>query len=78
MTVVMATISIMDRLVYLEGIDELHKAYLNMNMPKLKIAYIAPSKLIITEPAVLDQREALTFDNMATHDIESAEKWVMK
>jgi hypothetical protein len=71
-------ISIMDRLVYLEGIDALHKAYLNLNMPKLRIAYVAPSNLIITEPAVLDQREALTFDNMATHDIESAEEWVMK
>jgi hypothetical protein len=71
-------ISVMDRLSYLEGVDALHKSYIGLNMPKLKIAYVAPRKLNITEAVVLDKREALTFDNMTTHDIESAEKWVME
>ena len=75
---VVGDISIMDRLDYLEGVDALHKTYLKLNMQKLKIAYVAPTNLIINESVVLDQREALTFDSMATHDIDSAEKWVMK
>ena len=75
---VVGFISIIDRLDYLEGIDALHQTYLRLDMPKLRIAYLAPLELEITEPVVVDKREALSFDNMATHDIESAKKWVMK
>ncbi len=75
---VVGFVSIMDRMDYLVGVDELHKTYLNLNMPKLRIAFIAPSNFITTQAAVLDQRKAMTFDNMATNDVESAEKWVMK
>ena len=63
-------ISIMDRMIYLEDVDTLHKSYLKLNMPKLRIAYVAPSNLIITEPAVLNQRQELTFDNMATVSVQ--------
>ena len=71
-------ITIIDRLSYLEGIDSLHKAYLNLGMPKLRIAYLAPRKLDITESAITDRRSELTFDNMATHDLKAAEQWVTK
>ena len=74
---VVGYITTMDRLDYLKNIDALHKTYLNLNMPKLRIAYLAPSDIKITESIVSDQRESLTFDNMATHDIETAEKWIL-
>ena len=47
-------------------------------MPKLRIAYVAPRNFVINKSAVSDRRETLSFDNMVTHDIESAKKWVMK
>ena len=70
-------ITIIERLSYLEDVDSFHKSYLNLGMPKLRIAYLAPRKLNITELAVSDRRNALTFDNMATYDFETAEQWVM-
>jgi len=69
---------IIDRLDFLEGVDAFHKKYLKMDMPKLRIAYVAPRNLAITKSAILKRRETLSFDNMVTHDIESAKKWVMK
>ena len=74
---VVGYLSTIDRLNYLKGVDALHETYLRLDMPKLKIAYLAPLDLEITEPVVLNRRKILSFDNMATHDIESAKKWVM-
>ena len=71
-------IAILDRLDYLEYVDAFHKTYLSLDMPKLRIAYVATRNLVINKSAVLDRRETLSFDNMATHDIESAKEWVMK
>ncbi|MBT8352307.1 MAG: hypothetical protein KJO26_13880 [Deltaproteobacteria bacterium] len=70
--------TIIDRLDYLKGVDAFHQTYLKLDMPKLRIAYVAPINLEITEPVVVDQREKLSFDSAATHDFESAKKWIMK
>ena len=75
---VVGPISTIDRLNYMEGADRLHNEYLKMDMPKLRLAYLAPRDLVINEPAVSNRREILSFDNIVTHDIESAKKWVMK
>jgi len=75
---VVGRMTIMDRLNYLEGVDAFHKTYLKLDMPKLRIAYLAPRNLIINQPEVSDRRETLSFDNMVTHDFESAKKWAMK
>ena len=42
---VVGFISIVDRLDYLEGIDALHNTYRRLNMPKLRIAYLAPLEI---------------------------------
>ncbi len=47
-------------------------------MPKLRIAYVAPRNFVFNKPAVSDRRATLSFDNLATHDIEFAKEWVMK
>ena len=75
---VVGHITILYKLDYLEGVDAFHKTYLKLGMPKLRIAYVAPRNFVINKSAVSDRRETLSFDNMVTHDIESAKKWVMK
>ena len=75
---VVGYLSIIDRLNYLKGVDALHETCIRLGIPKLRIAYLAPIDLEITEPVVVKRRATLSFDNMATHDIKSAKKWIMK